>query len=52
MPRLSTAEHEEAEKIRAIIERHPHNRPEAARALGMSRTSLWRKMRKYGLNKP
>jgi transcriptional regulator with PAS, ATPase and Fis domain len=52
MPRLSTAEHEEAEKIRAIIERHPHNRPEAARVLGMSRTSLWQKMRKYGLNKP
>jgi PAS domain S-box-containing protein len=50
MSPLSTAEHEEAEKIRAILERHPHNRPEAARVLGMSRTSLWRKMRKYGLN--
>ena len=52
MPPLSTAEHEEAQKIRAILEHHSHNRIEAARALGMSRTSLWRKMRKYGLSNP
>ena len=52
MPPLSTAEHEEAQKIRAILEHHSHNRLAAARTLGLSRTSLWRKMRKYGLNKP
>jgi PAS domain S-box-containing protein len=38
---LSMTELEEAQKIRAILERHPHNQPEAARVLGMSRTTLW-----------
>jgi len=32
-----------------MLERHPHNRPEAARVLGMSRTTLWRKIRRYNL---
>jgi transcriptional regulator with PAS, ATPase and Fis domain len=49
MPPLSTAEQEEAQKMQVILERHPHNRPEAARVLGMSRTTLWRKIRKYNL---
>jgi transcriptional regulator with PAS, ATPase and Fis domain len=47
---LSATELEEARKIRAILGRHPHNRPKAARVLGMSRTTLWRKIRKYDLN--
>lgn len=51
-PLLSTTEREESQKIRAILERHLYNRPAAARALGLSRTTLWRKMRKYGLNAP
>ncbi|MBW2128885.1 MAG: sigma 54-interacting transcriptional regulator, partial [Deltaproteobacteria bacterium] len=44
---LSENECEEAEKIRAILKQYPKNRPAAARALGMSRTTLWRKMKKY-----
>jgi len=48
-PLLSTPELEEADKIKAMLERHPHNRPEAARVLGMSRTTLWRKIRRYNL---
>jgi PAS domain S-box-containing protein len=51
-PVLSTAELQEAQKIRAILERHSHNRIATAKALGLSRTSLWRKIRKYGLNTP
>jgi len=39
----------EAEKIRTVLQMYPTNRPEAARVLGMSRTTLWRKMRKYGM---
>ena len=49
---LSTPELEEAQKIRAILERHSYNRLAAARTLGLSRTSLWRKIRKYGLSAP
>lgn len=49
-PLLFTTEQEEAQKIRAILDRYPHNRPKAARVLGMSRTTLWRKIRRYGLD--
>jgi len=48
---LSAPEHAEAKKICAILEQYPGSRPEAARALGMSRTTLWRKMKRYGLLK-
>jgi PAS domain S-box-containing protein len=48
-PLLSGKESEEAEKIRAILKRYPKNRLEAARALGISRSTLWRKIKKYGL---
>lgn len=41
----------EAEKIHTILNQHKWNRQEAARALGMSRSTLWRKMKKYGLMK-
>ncbi len=46
--RLSDVQSREAETIRAILQRHPDSRPAAARALGMSRTTLWRKMKRYG----
>ena len=42
-------EHKEAEKIRALLEQRGCSRQETARSLGMSRTTLWRKMIKYGM---
>ena len=39
----------EKEHLRAALEEHRWRRADAARALGMSRTTLWRKMREYGL---
>jgi PAS domain S-box-containing protein len=46
---LSEYEQEEAGKIRAVLDQYANKRSEATRALGMSRTTLWRKMKKYGL---
>ena len=51
-PYLSGRELLEAQKIRAILTRCPNRRDEAARALGMSRATLWRKMKKYGIGFP
>ncbi|PIP47844.1 MAG: hypothetical protein COX16_02825 [Deltaproteobacteria bacterium CG23_combo_of_CG06-09_8_20_14_all_51_20] len=34
-----------------MLEQHPNDRPAAAKALGMSRTTLWRKIKKYRLSK-
>ena len=39
----------EIESIRAALNESKYRRTEAARRLGMSRTTLWRKMREYGL---
>ena len=39
----------EAEKIRAMVKRYPNSRPDIARALGISRTTLWRRMKKFGI---
>ena len=39
----------ELERIRNALDAHQWRRAEAALALGMSRTTLWRKMREYGL---
>lgn len=39
----------EAETIRSALERHGGNRIQTARELGIDRTTLWRKMRRYGL---
>jgi PAS domain S-box-containing protein len=49
-PALSEADRAEAEKIRAVLRRYPTSRPQAARAMGVSRTTLWRKMKKYGIS--
>ena len=43
------AEREEVLRIRAALERARYRRDEAAHALGMSRTTLWRKMKQYRL---
>ena len=40
---------DERERIRAALERTRYRRQDAARLLDMSRTTLWRKMREYGL---
>ena len=39
----------ESERIRAALETHRWRRDAAARSLGISRATLWRKMRGYGL---
>ena len=51
-PRAPTAplESAEAQVIRVTLEEHGGNRAEAAKALGLHRTTLWRKMRRYGLD--
>jgi transcriptional regulator with PAS, ATPase and Fis domain len=39
----------EAERLRAALETHRWRREDTARALGISRATLWRRMRDYGL---
>ena len=39
----------EAEHLRAVLEEHHWKRAEAAKALGLSRSTLWRKMRELGV---
>ncbi len=39
----------ERERLRTALDAHRWNREDAARALGMSRTTLWRRMRELGL---
>ena len=39
----------EAEHLRSVLEAHHWKRAEAAKALGLSRSTLWRKMRELGL---
>jgi DNA-binding NtrC family response regulator len=40
---------DEAESLRAALDRHRWSRSDTARALGMSRSTLWRRMRALGL---
>jgi transcriptional regulator of acetoin/glycerol metabolism len=39
----------EREMIREVLERSDWNRDQAARELGMHRSTLWRKVQRYGL---
>ena len=41
----------EREQLRAALDAHQWNRAETAQALGISRTTLWRKMRELGLGR-
>ncbi len=41
----------EAEHIRRVLARHGGNATAAARQLGVSRTTLWRKLRQYGIRR-
>jgi DNA-binding NtrC family response regulator len=41
----------EKEHIRRVLDRHHGNATAAARQLGISRTTLWRKLRAYGLER-
>lgn len=45
----ASADASEADRIRAALEAARYRRTQAARALGMSRTTLWRKMNEYGI---
>jgi PAS domain S-box-containing protein len=47
--RLSGSNSQEGKKILTALNAHNWHRIETARALGMDRSTLWRKMKKYGL---
>ncbi|MDZ7832028.1 MAG: sigma 54-interacting transcriptional regulator [Desulfobacterales bacterium] len=51
-PRLSEEQHMEAEKIRTFLKQHANSREKTAKALGISRSTLWRKMKKLGITPP
>ena len=44
------ADRAEADLLRAVLDAHHWRRGDAARALGISRSTLWRRMREAGLD--
>ena len=48
--RLPTLEEREVDYIRYVLERSGQNRTQAAKVLGIDRVSLWRKLKKYGMD--
>jgi transcriptional regulator of acetoin/glycerol metabolism len=40
----------EAEVVKTALRKHEGNRIKVARELGISRATLWRKMKRYGLD--
>ena len=48
-PNAPAAAHEERARLEAALDAHRWNRAETARALGLSRSTLWRRMRELGL---
>lgn len=51
-PPLSEEQQMEAEKIRAVLQQCANSREKTAQALGISRSTLWRKMKKLGITSP
>jgi len=49
MKHIDVTDKEECDHIIAMLERHNWHRSKTAKALGMDRTTLWRKIKKYGL---
>jgi DNA-binding NtrC family response regulator len=49
VPELTQEELEEIDRIRSALAQAQYRRQEAASLLGMSRTTLWRKMKEYRL---
>lgn len=47
--RLPTLAEREADYIKYVLERSEQNRTQAAKVLGIDRVSLWRKLKKYGM---
>ncbi|WP_029501354.1 sigma-54-dependent Fis family transcriptional regulator [Lachnoclostridium phytofermentans] len=41
---------DEEDLIKSTLKRYAHNRSLTAKSLGMSKTTLWRKMKKYGID--
>jgi transcriptional regulator of acetoin/glycerol metabolism len=46
---LAALPHDEAAALRTALERHRWSRADTAKALGVSRSTLWRRMRACGL---
>jgi transcriptional regulator of acetoin/glycerol metabolism len=44
-----SSDNKERNKLLSTLQKHNWHRNKSARALGMDRTTLWRKMKKYGL---
>ena len=47
--RLPTLAEREVDYIKYVLERSGQNRTQAAKVLGIDRVSLWRKLKKYGM---
>ena len=47
--RLPVSDDEERDKIISVLQQYRGHRAETARALGMDRTTLWRKIKNYGI---
>ena len=48
---VATVQHQwEKERILEVLKKHRWHRQRAAQALGMDRTTLWRKMKRYGIS--